>query len=126
MPKASKLEELFLSAWNEHGYPESDITAEYKLGRYRYDFAFPRAKVFVELQGFGFGHQSVAKVARDCAKARTAAADGWLMLPFSSRCLGSKASREDAIHFVMAIVEHRMTNQEINILSDPDCNWEIF
>lgn len=106
----SKLEALFMAAWRQHGYTESDIKTEYKLPghRYRYDVAFPAAKLFVELHGFGFGHQRIAAVRRDAMKVRAAIREGWLVVPFTSGCLGSIRRREEAVSFVMALIEHRM------------------
>lgn len=104
----TKAEKVFVEAWAEHGYPESDITPEYKLGPYRFDFAWPEAKVLVEINGLGYGHQRIAAIERDATKTRYAILRGWIVLPFSTPCLNTKQKREDAIVAVMTMLENRM------------------
>ena len=85
--KKATLEERFLLAWEEHGYPNSDITREHKFHpkrRWKFDFAFPTFKVAVEIEGLGAGgmgrHQRVGGLVKDAEKYNMAAEMGWTVL----------------------------------------------
>lgn len=85
-------EQVFLDYWEAFGFPDSDITREYKFfpGRkWRFDFAFPSRKVAVEIQGRG-RHQTVTGVRNDCEKHNTACSEGWMVLFFPATDVSAK------------------------------------
>lgn len=85
-PKRVPLKDQFMQGWALHGLPESDITPEWQFHmfrRWRFDLAFPSQKVAIELDGFGFGHQSIAQRKKDNEKANTAVELGWRVLRFT-------------------------------------------
>jgi very-short-patch-repair endonuclease len=58
--------------------------------RFRFDFAWPEYKVFVEIEGgtwIGGRHVRPAGYARDCEKYNEAALNGWVGLRFTSDML---------------------------------------
>jgi very-short-patch-repair endonuclease len=80
----SAAEEAFLAAWNKAPLEGADLVREYRfhpLRRWRFDVAFPRAKLAVEIDGRG-RHQTVTGVRSDCEKANTATLMGWRVLRF--------------------------------------------
>jgi very-short-patch-repair endonuclease len=86
MAKAD-LRSLFVEAWEQHGFAASDLTPELKFHptrRWRFDIAFPSLKVAVELDGFGFGHQSKGQRRKDNEKSNAAAELGWTLLRYTS------------------------------------------
>ena len=75
-------EDQFLEAWNEHGFPGSDLTRQYRfhpIRRWSFDFAFPSARLAIEIDGRG-RHQTVTGVRNDCEKGNTAIEYGWVVL----------------------------------------------
>lgn len=72
--------------------------------KWRFDFAWPAIKVAVEIQGFGGGHQSIAGLARDAEKIRDAMANGWIVIPVTSACLGSIQKRADLVQQIAHIM----------------------
>ena len=110
----SKSEQLFLDAWQLHGIEDSDPTPHYKTDEiksqhnrtYEWDFAWPRIRLLIEIQGFG-RHNSIAGLASDAAKMRAALAAGWQVIPITSACLGSKAKRELVCEQVESIIRQR-------------------
>jgi hypothetical protein len=108
----SSREEQFLDAWKEHspfgpeGMPEREYRFHPERG-WRFDFAWPSLKVAVEIQGLGGGHQSISGLRRDAEKFRAGLLDGWVIIPMTSPCLGSKAKLEDAVHYVAEILRLR-------------------
>lgn len=100
----------FLEAWRALGIDGSEPETEYVFDserHWRFDYAWPALKVAVEVHGFGFGHQAQQHLAADCEKARAAIEHGWVVLTFTTRCLGSKVKCEDAAHQVYGVIERR-------------------
>lgn len=107
-PAPSKLETLFLRRWRELA-PDLPPEAEYVLPAweawaserkalglvsrrvtYRADFAWPAARVALEIQGATWtlgGHSSGAGIERDCAKSLTGQAGGWCCLQLTGSML---------------------------------------
>lgn len=108
----------FLFMWNEHGYKESDLEQEYRFDtihmEYKLDFAWPSCKLGVEVHGFGFGHQSIKGLQRDCEKIRHAMMLGWMILPFSTACISSKDNCEGAVALVCEMLSRRHGKVEWN------------
>jgi hypothetical protein len=115
MAAHSRLEEHFAAAWHRL-YPllppqrevtippwEEWATDRKALGLarrrtcYRADFAWPAARVAVEVQGGIWGrsrggHTSGTGVNRDCAKSVIAQCGGWLLLPLTDRMIIREAT----------------------------------
>lgn len=72
--------------------------------RWRFDFAWPEQRVAVEIDGFGYGHQAQKGMAEDNEKANAAVEQGWRVLRFNSRQLGSKQGVVDAVDMVARLV----------------------
>lgn len=108
MARSSPLEDRFADRWQQR-YPLLGFKREYSLPaweawaierkhlglvsrrvRYRADFAWPDAEVALEIQGgtWTLGkHSSGVGIERDCAKAFTAQASGWLCLAMTGTML---------------------------------------
>ena len=65
--------------------------------RWKFDYAWPALKVAVEVDGFGFGHQAQQDIAKQNEKRNAAVTQGWKVLVFDSRNLGSKEKVQDAV-----------------------------
>lgn len=91
MPKAKvPLNDQFLAGWEKYGLEGSDITTEYQFHlfrKWRFDIAFPTMKLGIELDGMGWGHQSVAARQRDIEKQNAATELGWRVLRYTSKQL---------------------------------------
>jgi len=80
----SVAEEVFLETWQREGFAGSDLVREHRfhpVRKWRLDFAFPSAKLGIEIDGRG-RHQTVNGVRRDCEKHNTALLLGWRILRF--------------------------------------------
>lgn len=78
--------DTFLEAWTEFGFDKSYPESEYRFHdsrRWRFDIAFPTLKVAVELDGFGYGHQSIGGRKKDNEKANAAVERGWVILRYT-------------------------------------------
>lgn len=120
----SHLEEKFLRQWEATGLDGSDITREFifqERPRYRFDFAFPSQKVAVEIHGFGYGHQKIAALARDSEKTRAALKLGWVVIPFTSKCLGSKQKLIDAVDYVSYLICDLAERKTPELVSKKPC-----
>jgi len=115
--KRSSLEETFFKAWGEYG--RGKIPAEqyrfHPTRRFLFDFAWIKQKVAVELDGFGYGnkfggHQTIVGICNGHTKQNLAHEHGWLVLRYSSRCLGSKAKRQAACEQILRVLSSRKSN----------------
>lgn len=73
-----------MAAWNKAPLEGADLVREYRFHptrRWRFDVAFPSAKVAVEIEGRG-RHQTVTGYRGDCEKYNTATLLGWRLLRF--------------------------------------------
>ncbi len=105
----SSQEESFHKAWEEYGFPGSDLAREYVFSEsrnWRFDFAWPSLKVAVEVNGFR-DHGTIRGMIRDAEKTRDAIFAGWLVIPFTSGCISSQEKRYDAVLFVCDILSKR-------------------
>ena len=111
----STREQQFLDAWRLYGIEDSDPIPQYKTedvrtpkaGRpYTWDFAWPAVRLLIEIHGFG-RHNSIAGLAGDCAKMRAALAAGWMVIPITSKCLGTVESRQVVCEQIEAIINQR-------------------
>ncbi len=115
--KQSELEARFLEDWERWGsgiaplleFPLSEIAdlhgydfTEIKLWkRCRFDFAWPESRLLVEVDGFGYGHQSQQDISRNQEKRNIAIEHKWRVLAYTSRQLGSLEKRQLAIEQVV-------------------------
>ncbi len=99
--------EKFARKWGEGGLADGLPEREYLFKsdrRWRFDFAWPRAKVAVEIDGFGFGHQAQQCISNQNEKQNSAIEMGWTVLRYTSRCLGSHAKTEQAVEQVCRVI----------------------
>jgi very-short-patch-repair endonuclease len=81
-PVPSPIEGQFWSAYLRLNPRElRGLTPQYKVGPYRVDFAMPRQKFAIELDGFR-SHSSTADIARDRARERYLQYHGWFIIRF--------------------------------------------
>ena len=73
--------------------------------RFAWDYAWTTIKLAVEIDGFGFGHQSQQGMSQDNEKANLGVLNGWRLLRFNSRDLGSKEKVDHAVRLVAAVIE---------------------
>ena len=80
--KRSYLEESFERAILVHGLPNP--VREFRFHRWRFDFAWPKLKVAVEIDGGTYmtgGHHSGGKgYENDCRKSNQAQLEGWAVM----------------------------------------------
>jgi len=77
-------EDAFWAAWQDAAPSGSDMVREFRFHptrKWRFDFASPRLRVAVEIEGRG-RHQTVAGVRSDCEKYNAATAAGWRVFRF--------------------------------------------
>lgn len=75
--------------------------------KWRLDFSWPDLKLAVEIQGFGIGHQAQQSLAKDCEKMRAALELEWVIIPFTTRCLGSHELADSAVQFTNQMLSNR-------------------
>lgn len=80
--KASPIEVQFWAAYQQLNPRElRGLVREYKVGPYRIDFALPRRKIGIELDGYAT-HSSTADIANDRRRQRALEARGWYIIRF--------------------------------------------
>ncbi len=78
------------------------IEIQYTIGFYRVDFAIPRVKIAIELDGHDF-HSTVEQRTNDARRARTIEAAGWRVLRFTGSEINADVGA--CVEEVLAIVE---------------------
>jgi len=101
---ASTLEKKFQANWNKT-YPATKLVREYKFSDtccrtgcrqrgYRFDFAHPKSKVAIEIQGgthLPYGaHSSAAGLQRDYEKLAIASSKGWRVFMLSGSMIETR------------------------------------
>lgn len=84
----SRLEASFLSRWRKDS--NIPIVAQHKFHKtrmWRFDFAFPKIYLAIEIQGYGRGHISYSGMAKDHEKYNTATKEGWSIIFLMSKDL---------------------------------------
>lgn len=96
--KQSAPERKFAQWWRMLGFefqsrliPESEHKF-HKTRKWRFDFAWPAAKVAVEIEGICYGrkqgrHQTAAGMAEDCLKYNSAAYLGWSVIRLTPKMI---------------------------------------
>lgn len=80
----SPLEEAFWQAWIVKGCTSKELTPQYKIGRYRLDFAHIPTKTAIELDGFTY-HNDEKSFLSDRQRDRELSAAGWQVIRFGSK-----------------------------------------
>lgn len=119
------LEQTFLDAWGKYGMGRIPVTPDdrYMFGpprRYLCDFAWPRFKVMVELDGLGPGHgiaysrkynpqtllgATIKAISDDHDRQNYAVSLGWRVFRFTARQLGSEKLRKQACELVLKAIQ---------------------
>lgn len=97
------MSERFIVAWEQVGFEGADIETEYRfhpVRKWRFDVAFPKARVAIEFDGMGFSHQSFDGRNTDNEKQNAAIELGWKVLRFTQRKMSMKRM-PDVIEQVM-------------------------
>lgn len=78
----SPIERMFWSAY-QRTRPRAlrGLVQQYQVGRYRIDFALPKLKIGIELDGYQ-SHSSTISIAHDRARQRDLEAQGWYIIRF--------------------------------------------
>lgn len=90
-----------------HPQLASEVTTEFVFDdgrKWRFDYAWPSELVAVEIDGFGYGHQAQQNIAAGHEKQNAAIAQGWKVMRYCSRQLGSIAGVEDAVDQVAQVL----------------------
>ena len=109
-----KAADKFRVMWQAYGLsrePEEEFKFDPPF-RWSIDYAWPELKLGVEIHGFGFGHQSQQGLSRDCQKMRRAFVLGWLIVPFTTRCISSKQNCFDAVEEVSELLIRQAQKKE--------------
>lgn len=72
--------------------------------KWRFDYCWPEIKLAVELDGFGWGHQSIGKLIGQYEKQNKAVQMGWKILRYNSSHLGSYDKCVDAVRQIMEVM----------------------
>ena len=107
-------EQKFLDAWHKHGVLDSDPESQWSCDEFRspanrkyiYDFAWPKIRVLIEIQGHGRGHIYPKNRARDARKARVAMAAGWTLIPVTTDCMASEDKRAEVCEQIQSICDN--------------------
>jgi very-short-patch-repair endonuclease len=95
-PELPFVREFVPDAWREWAAERVELGQRRNRVPYKADFAWPDARVIVEIQGGIWGkgrsgHSSGRGIERDAIKSFTAQRGGWILLPFTERMMGEQA-----------------------------------
>jgi len=102
-----KPETKFAYYWQQNGLDGGEPETEYRFcddRKWRMNFAWPKFRVAVEIDGFGYGHQAQQQIALDHEKQNAAVELGWKVLRFNSRSLGSHRGVQEAVDQVCRVL----------------------
>lgn len=68
--------------------------------RWRWDYAWPEVLLAVEIDGFGFGHQTQKRLSAAAEKQNAGVLEGWTVLRYTTGMVSSKANCQQALHEV--------------------------
>ena len=104
--------ERFAYLWARDGFKGGEPETEFQFDpvrKWRWDYCWPEFKVAVEVDGFGYGHGAANRIADNNEKRNAAIEQGWLILVFDSKLLGSMQGVADAVEQVQRVL---MTSAE--------------
>lgn len=78
----SPIEKMFWEVWQAHS--GTRLIPQYKIGKYRVDFAHPATKVAIELDGLA-AHKTTEQIANDRRRQREIEAKGWKVIRFGGK-----------------------------------------
>lgn len=102
-PRKAEYSPIEIEFWKSyvrlHPAPLRGLTRQYRVGSYIIDFAIPRAKIGIELDGHAT-HSSPTAIAADRARQRSLQKKGWYIIRFggqevyrdSDKCVREAAS----------------------------------
>lgn len=106
----SKLEKAFLTQWRKlTTIPIAQQVRFHPTRQWRFDFAFPKTGIAIEIQGFGTGHTSYTGMKSDYEKHNHAVMRGWVILYLMSDDLKDTKIRK-TILYVEDFVKHQINN----------------
>jgi very-short-patch-repair endonuclease len=103
------LREVTIEPWEAWAVERKALGLAKVRRAYVADFAWPDARVVVELQGATWttgAHSTGTGIERDCIKALTAATGGWLVLPLTTQMVGKQGHLW--LPKVAAVIQQRM------------------
>lgn len=107
----SPLEKTFLLYWRKkYDYPIIPQHRFHPKRQWLLDFAFPKVKLGIEIQGYGRGHTSYEGMSRDCEKNNEAVRHGWSILFLMSDSIKSEYRLKKACIYIRSIILDRETN----------------
>ena len=109
---SSSLENLFLFEWAPYNTGGYAFVREFRFHpsrKFRFDFALPKLKLAIELDGFGYGgkfggHQTPSALAKDHEKRNLATELGWTVLTYNRPLMGSKQKRRNMIFQILNVI----------------------
>jgi very-short-patch-repair endonuclease len=110
--RAGDLGDTFEELWKVYGDDAFTLTREHRFSpprRFRFDAAFIRESVAVELDGgvySGGRHTRGAGFERDCEKLNLAASQGWLVLRYTAKDL-TKTRGPETVRAVLQVLRER-------------------
>ncbi len=122
----SHLEAGFVNCWRMIARGAPDFVREHAFAaperKWRFDFAWPSAKVAVEIEGGVYrrgrgAHTAIGKFLGDVEKYNAAVIRGWAVLRYTEKDLTTRPVQ--VIQEVVSLVQSRSTTA--TIASPPDC-----
>lgn len=113
--RKSSAVERWVEAWSEacQDLPPVRECRFHPTRRWRFDLAWPDLKVAVEVDGIGFGHQSIAGRKADNEKQNHAVLDGWSVFRFCTASIKTKDQLSEAVHLVSEFMAKKMAQHSV-------------
>lgn len=115
--------EYIIDAWREWAQEKKDRGLSKRLGFFRADFAWPQARVCLEVQGGTFvvgGHSTGPGIERDAIKSLTAQASGWAHICLTDKMLtrgnGERIWLPKLAHLIVSRMPGQPPTDEIPLL----------
>lgn len=92
--------EKFESMLRDSAILASTCQQEYRVvtgRRWRWDYAWPELLIAVEIDGFGFGHQTQKRISSAAEKQNAAVLEGWTVLRYTTAMISSRERCHNAI-----------------------------
>lgn len=98
------LEDRATRWFNRVGFRPGDLEQQYRVGRYRLDFAFPALQIAIEIDGWH--HRSPEGAARDAERDSWLRSQGWIVLRVDDRH-GQDSFDEQMVRICRLVLEVR-------------------